>query len=160
MIKSELEWMREEIRQLKKQISEYEQLIRDISAPIIPSIVPETILVPITGRLSSKRFHIIVTKILEIAHTQQVSTVILDFTAITEKEAGEIGILGKNIEKIISSLGLMGVQVIFVGFSPSITQILVKSKLAVLSELKTFLSFRASLQFLMKQKGLKFESIV
>jgi rsbT co-antagonist protein RsbR len=105
MIKSELEWMREEIRQLKKQISEYEQLIRDISAPIIPSIVPETILVPITGRLSSKRFHIIVTKILEIAHTQQVSTVILDFTAITEKEAGEIGILGKNIEKIISSLG-------------------------------------------------------
>ncbi|MED1204611.1 STAS domain-containing protein [Heyndrickxia acidicola] len=160
MIKSELEWMREEIRQLKEQISEYEHLIKDISAPIIPSVVPDTILVPITGRLSTDRFHIIVQKILDTVHTKQVGTVIIDFTAITEKEAGEIEVLGRNIEKLISSLGLMGVQVIFVGFSPSITRVLVKSKLTVLGELKTFLSFRSALQFLMKQKGLKFESII
>ncbi|MGR3763337.1 STAS domain-containing protein [Rossellomorea sp. NS-SX7] len=151
--------LKEEIAQLKKQLAESEELIKDISAPIIPSIVPETILVPITGRLSPERFEMIITRILNVSYQEDIHTIIIDFSAISEKEICELDVFGTYIDNMAKAISLMGVEVIFVGFTPSLTQIIVHSGLQQILEVKSFLTFRTALQYLMQQRGIQFQNI-
>ncbi|KIL72244.1 STAS domain-containing protein [Bacillus badius] len=159
----EVDELKQEIKELKRQIKEYEELINEISVPVIPSIIPETILVPVTGKLSPDRLELIFTKISETAYrlsyNEGLNTVIIDFTAISQKELGEIDTLGMYIENVQKALNLMGVDVLFVGFTPAVTQDLIQSGLSIVDNLNTFLSFRAALRHLMKKRGLTFEQI-
>jgi anti-anti-sigma regulatory factor len=151
--------LKEEIAQLKKQLEESEELIRDISAPIIPSIVPETILVPITGRLSPERFEMIITRILNISYQEDINTIIIDFSAISEREIFEMDVFGTYVDNLAKAISLMGIEVLFVGFTPSLTQIIVNSGVQQILEVKSFLTFKTALQYLMNQRGLVFQSI-
>ncbi|WP_238323420.1 hypothetical protein [Planococcus antarcticus] len=54
----------QEIQQLKEQLIYYQKLIKNMSAPIIPSVVPKTILVPIAGFIFTDRFDMICTTVL------------------------------------------------------------------------------------------------
>jgi anti-anti-sigma regulatory factor len=151
--------LKEEIAQLKKQLEESEELIRDISAPIIPSIIPETILVPITGRLSSERFEMIITRILNVSYQEDINTIIIDFSAISEKDICEMDVFGTYVDNLAKAISLMGIEVLFVGFTPSLTQIIVNSGVQEILEVKSFLTFKTALQYLMDQRGLIFQSI-
>ncbi|MEL3971867.1 STAS domain-containing protein [Rossellomorea oryzaecorticis] len=151
--------LKEEISQLKKQLEESEELIRDISAPIIPSIVPETILVPITGRLSPERFEMIITRILNVSYQEDINTIIIDFSAISEREICEMDVFGTYVDNLAKAISLMGIEVLFVGFTPSLTQIIVNSGVQQILEVKSFLTFKTALQYLMNQRGLIFQSI-
>jgi anti-anti-sigma regulatory factor len=151
--------LKEEIAQLKKQLEESEELIRDISAPIIPSIIPETILVPITGRLSSERFEMIITRILNVSYQEDINTIIIDFSAISEKDICEMDVFGTYVDNLAKAISLMGIEVLFVGFTPSLTQIIVNSGVQEILEVKSFLTFKTALQYLMNQRGLVFQSI-
>jgi anti-anti-sigma regulatory factor len=151
--------LKEEIAQLKKQLEESEELIRDISAPIIPSIVPETILVPITGRLSPERFEMIITRILNVSYQEDINTIIIDFSAISEREICEMDVFGTYVDNLAKAISLMGIEVLFVGFTPSLTQIIVNSGVQQFLEVKSFLTFKTALQYLMNQRGLVFQSI-
>ena len=149
--------LQKEIEALRERLNEYEQIIIDISAPIIPSIVPETILVPVTGILLPERFERIISKLLNYCSGKEITTVVLDFSAISQKEIGDLDIFGHYINNLTASLNLVGVEVMYVGFSPSITQNLIISGLSTDAEIKTFMSFKKALQFLMKQKGLEMQ---
>ena len=151
--------LQKEIEVLREKLNEYEQIIIDISAPIIPSIVPETILVPVTGILLPERFERIISKLLKYCSGKDITTIVLDFSAISEKEVGDLDIFGHYINNLTLSLSLVGVEVIYVGFSPSITQNLIISGLSTDTEIKTFMSFKKALQFLMKQKGLEIKNL-
>lgn len=158
MGKTEVEKLRDEIDELRAKLNESELLIQAISVPVIPSILPETILVPITGKLSPERFQMIMEKMVNLSYSN-VTTVIFDFTAISKNEIGEIDVFGQNIQDLTSMLNLMGVQAIYVGFTPIVTQKLINSGLNIVSGLQTFLSFRQALKYLMKQKGLTLQTI-
>ena len=151
--------LQKEIEVLREKLNEYEQIIIDISAPIIPSIVPETILVPVTGILLPERFERTISKLLKYCSGKDITTIVLDFSAISEKEVGDLDIFGHYINNLTLSLSLVGVEVIYVGFSPSITQNLIISGLSTDTEIKTFMSFKKALQFLMKQKGLEIKNL-
>ncbi|MEI2663734.1 STAS domain-containing protein [Rossellomorea sp. LJF3] len=153
----EIKQLKQEIKELKEQLVQSEQLIMEISAPIIPSIIPETILIPITGRLSPERFEKIITKILDVSYGEDINTIIVDFSAISEKEIGEIDIFGTYIDNMGKAIGLMGIETLFVGFTPSLTQIMINSGVRELQGIKTFLTFRTALQYLMREKDLEFQ---
>ncbi|MEG9299075.1 STAS domain-containing protein [Mangrovibacillus sp. Mu-81] len=157
--RTQIQELKEEIAQLKKQLEESEELIRDISAPIIPSIVPETILVPITGRLSPERFDMIITRILNVSYQEEINTIIIDFSAISEKDICEMDVFGTYVDNLAKAISLMGIEVLFVGFTPSLTQIIVNSGVQQILEVKSFLSFKTALQYLMNQRGMKFQHI-
>ncbi|WP_156177983.1 hypothetical protein [Bacillus sp. SA1-12] len=44
--------LQDTIRELTKKVKELEELVEQIAVPIIPSILPHTILVPFSGGLS------------------------------------------------------------------------------------------------------------
>ncbi|MBT2759041.1 STAS domain-containing protein [Mesobacillus foraminis] len=156
---NEYETMHETINQLTKRVTELEQLVELAAVPIIPSIIPNTILIPVYGELSPERFQIIMPKILNQANSINTDTAIIDFTAISHQGIDDLAVLGKQLENLTEALNLMGVQVLFVGFSPQFAQELVKSGLDFIKELKAFSTFRTALQFLMKKKGLALMSI-
>ncbi|MDQ0861213.1 hypothetical protein [Bacillus sp. V2I10] len=105
--KEQIADLQAEILELKKQLEASAEIINEISVPIIPSIIPDTILVPITGRLSSERFDQIISKVLEVSHSDEISTVIVDFSAISEKEIWELDLFGSYIHNMKSAIKLM-----------------------------------------------------
>ncbi|WP_309087776.1 STAS domain-containing protein [Domibacillus sp.] len=148
--------LQEEIRALKEELAEYKQLVKGVSAPIIPSIIPETILVPLTGKMSQERFELIISALMDACYENEVENVIIDFTAITKKEIEKTELLGQLIDQLVSSLNLMGADTFLVGFRPEFTQEVMRSGMQIRPDLHTFLTFRQALQFLMKKKGMTF----
>ncbi|KQU60822.1 STAS domain-containing protein [Rossellomorea marisflavi] len=149
--------LKEEVQELKRKLEEAEREITDISAPVIPSIVPETILIPIMGRLSQERFEAIITKILDVSYNQDINTIIVDFSGIRDKDIGETDVFGMNIHNMAKAVQLMGIEILFVGFTPSLTQIVIQSDVREVGQIKSFLSFKTALQYLMSEKSLSFQ---
>lgn len=152
--------MSSEIDQLKAKIKEYELLIEDLSAPIIPSIIPETILVPLMGALTEQRFQLIQTKILDAVASDGSDSVLIDFTGIHLKDVDRMGLdgLSNQVTQLQSALDIMGVKTIFVGFSPTFVQAIVGAGVDV-SRYHVHANFRTALQQVMRDKGLEFTNI-
>lgn len=143
------------IIKLRDALNSSEDLVMELQAPLIPSIVPNTILVPITGRLTEDRFDAIRAKILN--NLNDINFAIIDFTAIHKENIDEIGIesMSLQISQLNSSLHLMGVEAIYVGFSPDVIKGIVYAGVDV-NHLNCQLSFKTALQYLMKKKEMSF----
>ncbi|WP_404328507.1 STAS domain-containing protein [Mesobacillus maritimus] len=149
----EMKSMQETIDQLTKRVNELESIIEQAALPIIPSIVPNTLLIPFTGVLSSERFQMIIPKVLNDA-SGTTDSVILDFTAISISNVKDLQDLGKYLKDLMAALNLMGIEVHVVGFSPQLAQVMVKSRLSLVKEVNAFSNFKSALEFLLKKKGL------
>lgn len=151
----------QQIKELKEKIVAYEKIIEDLSAPIIPSIVPETILVPLTGALSVGRFIHIQDKVVQRISSNSIHTVVFDFTDIgsfsVEENMG-YELLSEKINELVSVLQLMGTETVFVGFSPEFAQNLILSNVSNFNQIRAFTNFRESLQYLLEIKGLEIVS--
>ncbi|PIC95482.1 histidine kinase [Sporosarcina sp. P26b] len=151
----------QQIKELKEKIVAYEKIIEDLSAPIIPSIVPETILVPLTGALSVGRFIHIQDKVVQRILSNNIHTVVFDFTDIgsfsVEENMG-YELLSEKINELVSVLQLMGTETVFVGFSPEFAQNLILSNVSNFNQIRAFTNFRESLQYLLEIKGLEIVS--
>lgn len=149
------------VEELQRKIEMYEKMIEDLSAPIIPSIVPDTILVPLTGTLTVERFILIQDRIVQGIAEQGIEAVVIDFTAISTLAVEEnmgYGPLSDKIHELVNVLKLMGTEALFVGFSPAFAQHLILSKTNGFGDIHTFATFRAGLEYLLDQKGMEIVS--
>ncbi|MCM3162000.1 STAS domain-containing protein [Metabacillus litoralis] len=145
---------KEYVEKLETKVKEYEEAILDMSAPIIPSIVPDTILVPITGILLEERFEKIRIKILSYIQTHDIETAIIDMTDITLDKIEQIGMreLGNEIHQLTDAIFLMGVEPYYVGLSPQLIKEIVSTGVQIKAE--SFSTFQSALKHLMKKKGI------
>lgn len=150
---------RERLQELEKKIQEYETIISEMSAPIIPSIVPETILVPITGLIRAERFDKIRGKLLNYIHNKEIETAIIDLTDITGERVDDVCLeeVGRELHEMASSMSLMGVRTFFVGMNTELVKRMVLDGIKL--EAQTFSTFQSALKYLMKEKGLEFKKI-
>jgi rsbT co-antagonist protein RsbR len=150
---------RERLQELEKKIQEYETIISEMSAPIIPSIVPETILVPITGLIRAERFDKIREKLLNYIHNKEIVTAIIDLTDITGERVEDVCLeeVGRELHEMASSMSLMGVRTFFVGMNTELVKRMVLDGIKL--EAQTFSTFQSALKYLMKEKGLEFKKI-
>jgi rsbT co-antagonist protein RsbR len=151
---------RERLQELEKKIQEYETIISEMSAPIIPSIVPETILVPITGLIRAERFDKIREKLLNYIHNKEIVTAIIDLTDITGERVEDVCLeeVGRELHELASSMSLMGVRTFFVGMNTELVKRMVLDGIKL--EAQTFSTFQSALKYLMREKGLEFRKIV
>lgn len=149
----------EYIKILEKRVEEYEAAIADMTAPIIPSIIPQTILVPITGLLMAERFEKITIKILNHIKENDVEFAIIDFTDITVDRIERMCLveLGQQIRNLTESINLMGVKPFFVGMTPQLIKEIVLSDIELNAE--THVTFQAALKHLMKINNLIFQKV-
>ncbi|WP_409252852.1 STAS domain-containing protein [Bacillus sp. SCS-153A] len=157
---SDLQNLKEENARLKEKVREYERQIEELSTPIIPSVIPNTILVPLTGVLNEKRLDDIKTRILFSIQKQKADTVLIDFTGISQLDVETLGLpyLIQQIGEVQAGLKLMGVDTIFVGFSPKFAHKIITSGVDT-SRFITHSTFREGLKFLMRKKGLEFRLV-
>lgn len=141
-----------EIQELKELVAHYEKVIHNMSAPIIPSIVPNTILVPIAGFVFRDRFETIRSKVLEYAEKhRETERVIFDFTGVLmeDVETFDYDELATELTQLNSALKLMGLRPIYVGFNPRFVREIVHAGIQV--ELEVYTTFRAALKNLMME---------
>lgn len=150
---------KEKIQELEQRIQEYETIISEMSAPIIPSIVPETILVPITGLIRAERFEKIRVKLLKHLHNKDIETAIIDLTDITEEKVEDLCMeeIARELHEISTSMSLMGVRTIYVGLNTGLVKRIVLDGIRLNAQ--SFSTFQSALQYLMKEKGLEFRKI-
>ncbi|ALS79236.1 STAS domain-containing protein [Planococcus kocurii] len=142
----------QEITQLKEQLLYYEKLIKNMSAPIIPSVVPKTILVPIAGFIFSERFDLIRTTVLTYAEKHRdTERVIFDFTGVTTDNLMEFDYdgLASELSQLNSALSLMGLRAIYVGFNPLFVREIVRAGIQV--ELEVYTTFKTALERLLTE---------
>ena len=147
------------VNELTQKVEELEALVRDLSVPIIPSVIPETILIPLVGELAPERFQTINQRLLEYVYNRRIQTAIVDFSAITVMEISDFQVLADYVGNMNASMELMGVKLILVGFTPQFAQALVNSGLPLTDQLNTFSTFKSALEFLMKQNGMVFSKV-
>lgn len=144
----------QEIMDLKEKVAYYERIINTISTPIIPSIVPNTILVPIAGYMFRERFENIQTKTLEyIGNHKEIEQAVFDFTGVTveDVEAFDYNELAISISNLNSSLRLMGIRPIYVGFNPRFIREIIHASIKV--DIETYKSFREALKKLLGESN-------
>ncbi len=143
-----------EIHELKEQIKYYQTIIRNTATPIIPSVLPSTILVPIAGHLFKERFDGLRTNTLTyVAEHRETEKAIFDFTGVTVENISSLDYneLTTEILQLNNSLKLMGIRPIYVGFNPRFVREMVHAGIQV--ELETYISFRAAMQVLVKENN-------
>lgn len=141
-----------EIIKLREELEYYKSIVYSMSSPIIPSIVPKTILVPVAGYIYRERFNNIETSTLHyISEHQEVENVIFDYTGVSTDDVSSMDYneLARAISNLNSSLKLMGIRPIYVGFNPRLIRELVHAGIHV--EIETFQSFRTALQGLLSE---------
>lgn len=142
-----------EISELKDLVKYYEMVIKNMSAPIIPSIVPKTILIPIAGIISADRFELIRTKALQYAgEHRETECVIFDFTGVQSEDIQtfDYNELASELTALNNSLRLMGLRAIYVGFNPRFVREIVHAGIQV--ELEVYQNFRAALKEILDEK--------
>lgn len=145
--------LQKENSDLKDLVKYYEMVIKNMSAPIIPSIVPKTILIPIAGIISADRFELIRTKALEYAgEHRETERVIFDFTGVQSEDIQtfDYNELASELTALNNSLKLMGLRPIYVGFNPRFVREIVHAGIQV--ELEVYQNFRAALKELLDEK--------
>lgn len=142
----------QEILELKEQLEYYKSIVYNMSSPIIPSIVPKTILVPVAGYIYRERFNNIETEVLTyIAEHREVENVVFDYTGVSTNDVSSFDFneLALAISNLNSSMKLMGIRPIYVGFNPKLIQEIVRAGVHV--EIETYQSFRSALQGLLNE---------
>ena len=142
----------QEVLKLREELEYYKGIVYSMSSPIIPSIVPKTILVPVAGYIYRERFNNIETSTLHyISEHREVENVVFDYTGVSTDDLSSMDYneLAMAISNLNSSMKLMGIRPIYVGFSPRLIQEIVRAGVHV--EIETFQSFRTALQGLVHE---------
>lgn len=146
----------QEIKELQELVAYYQDVIYNMSAPIIPSIVPNTILVPIAGYIFRDRFETIRSKVLDYAEANRdTEQVVFDFTGVTmqDVQSFDFNELAVELSQLNSALKLMGLRGIYVGFNPRFVREIVHAGIQV--DLEVYTTFRSALQTLLDEREAK-----
>lgn len=152
-----IESLKTEIALLNQKLEGYEKYIKELSAPIIPSIVPHTILVPLTGGMTEERFEYVLETIVRHLENGEVENVLIDLTGtnIHEVDASDYQLIAAKMKDLVGAVKLMGARTIFVGFSPLFAREMVLSGVLKEIQIQSFANFRSALQHIVQAKGYK-----
>ncbi|WP_163651812.1 PAS domain-containing protein [Listeria sp. PSOL-1] len=102
---------------LKQKMEKYQQVIENLTAPIIPINHRITIL-PIIGDIDNERMNVLIKKSLQYFQAHDMDHLILDFTGLITYHKNIID----DIVAFYKTLNLLGIQSIITGLSPKLVQ--------------------------------------
>ncbi|WP_017726857.1 hypothetical protein [Halalkalibacterium ligniniphilum] len=132
-----------------RELKETQELIEEISTPILATMVEGALLVPLIGTFDRRRFELLQKKLLQTCVDNATESLIFDFEGITANNSEEF--LSK-LGTLASTVTLIGAQPIFVGFPIEVVKKMVTAGLK--RDVKTFRTFRQASHYLLKKQGL------
>ena len=139
-----------DVTKYEEEINTGQSLMEEMYAPIIRTILPDVLLMPITGSLSEERLYKIKEKALYESSAKQASFMVIDFTCMTSLRDDYIVI---ELETICQSLALLGTEVIYTGLSTTIVRQLVHQGTIITN--KTFATFNQAIHYICQLMGYK-----
>lgn len=147
---------RRDLIDLEKKVSErteeLQQMIKEISAPIIP-VLDHILVIPLIGRYDEHRLDELMTKTLHKLPDYKANTLILDLTGIYEVDDFTIDLL----HSMVKASRLLGVSCLLVGISPKLSMQVVQSS-AELEGLTCFSTLKHGIHYALAREGLTVES--
>ncbi|MBY6036799.1 hypothetical protein KUV80_09045 [Fictibacillus nanhaiensis] len=143
-----------DITEREKEKEKTRALIHELSAPILPTVAENSLLVPLVGELSIERMENVTTKLLNECLKNQAEYVLIDFSGVTTIEDPE---LGHEIQKLTSTVELMGAKVLYCGFTQDMVKNIVT--LGIKTNQLSFVSFRSAIRYVVSELGYRFEKI-
>ncbi|WP_338778323.1 STAS domain-containing protein [Metabacillus sp. FJAT-52054] len=142
----------EQIRRLEylvdERTSELNELIKEISSPIIP-VLEGIVVVPLIGKYDEQRSHDLVQETLLNLPKQKAEYMILDLTAMSEDVTkGTV----EFIDRLATSASLIGTKTILVGISPEFAISIAKSD-NNLSAFNCFSTLQHGIYFALSEQG-------
>lgn len=101
-----------------QQMNAQEQLINELSAPVIPITDKEAIL-PLIGELDSERATHIQRSTLQHCNESQYDTIFIDMSGVQNIDT----IVAHHLFQLVQSLDLLGVSTVLCGMNPRVAQI-------------------------------------
>ncbi|MFC0522089.1 STAS domain-containing protein [Pontibacillus salicampi] len=132
------------------QMQAQQNLINELSSPVIPITTKEAIL-PLIGDLDSNRTHYIQKNTLELCSKEHYETLYLDMSGVHTIDT----VVAQHLFQLIQSLELLGIQSVICGMKPKVAQVSIQlgidfSKIPVKSTLSHAL---ADLSYKQQEEG-------
>jgi rsbT co-antagonist protein RsbR len=138
-----------DITEREKEKEKTKALINELSTPILPTIAENTLLVPLIGEMTFERMENLTSKLLNECLNYHAEYVIIDFSGITTVEDPD---LGQEIQKLTTTVELMGAEVLYCGFKKDMVKNMVA--LGIDTDQKSFVSFRNAIRYVVSKLGI------
>lgn len=142
----------EEIQRLEQQVeektSELNDLIKEISSPIIP-VLEGIVVVPLLGTYDEARAEELLVKTLQNLPKYKAKYLVLDLTGLNTEFTQHAASL---IDKLGATASLIGSQTVLVGISPQMGMIITESGLN-LSKFECFQTLQHGIHYALAQNG-------
>ncbi|MFF2854628.1 STAS domain-containing protein [Peribacillus sp. NPDC058002] len=131
------------------KIKENQEVMEELSTPIVQTVLKDVLLLPLIGRIDDWRMESMQSTVLQKCADLHAEVLIMDFSGITfTKDNNMLSLL----DRLVGALALMGTETIFAGFPPDVVKEIVTLDFA--NRVEAFLSFRQAMEHLFKQRGL------
>ncbi|MGH8872575.1 MAG: STAS domain-containing protein [Acidimicrobiia bacterium] len=127
--------------------SEYQQVIRRLSTPVI-DVWDEVLVMPLIGVLDSTRAQQMMEQLLERIAAQEARFVIIDITGVPTVDTA----VAEHLLKTTKASRLVGAQTLLAGISPRVAQTLVRLGVS-LGDVSTFPNLRSGLEHALRALG-------
>ncbi|MCF8890338.1 STAS domain-containing protein [Priestia megaterium] len=132
---------------VEERTKQLTSLVKDLSSPVIP-VLDGILIIPLIGRFTEERYEELIEKALHEFSRRQASHLLIDLTGMNQFD--EFTIYG--LERLISSIGLLGGECTLVGVSPSLSIQITKSEIN-LNNLISFSTLQQGVQYALEQSG-------
>jgi len=125
-----------------------QKLINELSTPILPSMLSNTLFVPLIGTFNERRIDHLTSKLLQEVLKTGADYLVFDLSGLTMIESETVS---EQLDKVIESACLMGSVVFFVGFTKHLVKEFVKIDRKY--KLNTFPHYRQAMNHIMELEG-------
>lgn len=147
--------LNEQIEQLQQKIEYYKSIVSEMTVPLIDSVLPDTLLMPLNGHLFKERFIAIDKKLFKhLESSPQTKILIIDFTGITSSNLEYISAqdLSATLERFNKTMKLLGIRTIYTGFQTKVVFDLVLSGFP--EKLETYATYRMAINQVANEKNI------
>ncbi|WP_054636656.1 STAS domain-containing protein [Thalassobacillus sp. C254] len=137
-----------DVTEYEREVKAGQELIEELSTPIINTEVESTLLVPITGTLCEHRFETMREKILLNCVKHRSQFIIFDFTGVSKNIDEKVAFYFSHIA---SALRLIGATPIFAGFPVDVAKDFANH--SIHTDVKTFSSYKKGMEYIREKEG-------
>ena len=137
----------DEANESLNEIKKSQEVIAELSTPIVKTVLEGVLLVPLIGRIDECRMESMQTTVLEKCADYNAESIILDFSGITYSNNENMFHL---LDQLAGALALMGTETMFVGFTPDVVRKIYNFDF--MNEVKSYLSFSQAMAAIMKRR--------
>lgn len=140
--------LREQAQLREEVIAVQQQLIQELSTPIIP-LTDEILVMPLIGSIDSRRSQQIMETMLDTISQRQASVIIIDITGVSVVDTS----VANHLLNTAQAARLLGTECMLVGIAPEVAQTMVQLGVSMKGQLGTLADMQTGIERALRKTG-------